>query len=202
MRATVRPSFPVGSAGSVRARREEEECRDVGVTKERFTTKPRLRDTPMAGRKPTEPKLAALRERRTLNPRPERVTDALFQQSAFFDARDLPQVKYEMIRRVEVDHVAVADAAAAFGLSRQSFYEARAVVARDGFAGLLPRKRGRPRGTHKLRPDVMTFLAKRRAADPSLSLVALVPLVKNRFGVVVYPCSIELARRRQRKKRP
>ena len=202
MRATVKPWFPVGSAGSVRARRQEEECRDVGVTRERFTTKRRLRDTPMAGRKATEPKLAALCERRTLNPRPEHVTDALFQQSAFFDARDLPQVKYEMIRRVEVDHVAVTDAAAAFGLSRQSFYEARAVVARDGFAGLLPRKRGRPRGAHKLRPDVMAFLAKRRAADPSLSLVALVPLVKNRFGVVVHPRSIELARRRQGKKRP
>jgi Helix-turn-helix domain len=150
----------------------------------------------MAGRKATEPKLAALCERRTLNPRPEHVTDALFQQSAFFDARDLPQVKYEMIRRVEVDHVAVADAAAAFGLSRQSFYEARAVVARDGFAGLLPRKRG-PRGPHKLRPDVMAFLATRRAADQ-----ALVLLVKNRFGIVVHPRSIELARRRQGKQRP
>jgi Helix-turn-helix domain len=201
MRATVKPWFPVGSAGAVRARRQAEECRDVGGTRERFTTKRRLRDTPMAGRTPTEPKLAALRERRTLNPRSERVTDALFQQSAFFDARDLPQVKYEMIRRVEVDHVAVADAAAAFGLSRQCFYEARAVVARDGFAGLLPRKRG-PRGAHKLRPDVMAFLAKRRAADPSLSLVALVPLVKNRFGVVVHPRSIGHAWRRQRKKRP
>src|SRR5262249_48853614 len=78
----------------------------------------------------------------------------------------------------------------------------RAVVARDGFAGLLPRKRGRPPGAHKLRPDVMAFLTKRRAADPSLSLVALVPLGKNRFGVVVHPRSIELARRRQRKDRP
>src|SRR5262249_14862187 len=101
MHATVKPWFPVGSAGSVRARRQAEECRDVGVTGEGSTTNRRLPDTPMAGRKPTEPKLAALRERRTLNPRPERVTDALFQQWAFFDARDLPQVKYEMIRRVE-----------------------------------------------------------------------------------------------------
>src|SRR5262249_42756008 len=149
-----------------------------------------------------EGKLAALRERRTLNPRSERVADALFQQSAFFDARDLPQVKYEMIRRVEVDHVAVADAAAAFGLSRQSFYAARAGVARDGFAGLLPRKRGRPRGTHKHRPDVMAFLPKPRAAAPALSLLAVVPLRQNRVGVVVHPRSLELARRRQRKKRP
>src|SRR5262245_41104672 len=157
MHATVTQWFQVGRAGSVRARRQGEEWRDAGVTRERFTTKRRLTDTPMTGRKPTEPKLAALRERRTLNPRPERVTDALFQQSAFFDARDLPQVKYEMIRRVEVDHVAVADHAAGVGLTSRFFYQARAAVARDGFAGLLPRKRGRPRGTYKLRPDVMAL---------------------------------------------
>lgn len=155
----------------------------------------------MADRKRTDPKLAALREGRTLNPRPERVTDALFQQSAFFDARDLPQVKYEMIRRAAVDHAAVTDAAAVFGLSRPSFYEARAAIARDGLGGLLPRKRG-PREAHKLRPDVMAFIANRRAADPSLSPTALVPLVKQRFGVVVHPRSIERALRRQEKKRP
>lgn len=155
----------------------------------------------MADRKRTDPKRAALREGRTLNPRPERVTDALFQQAAFFDARDLPQVKYEMIRRVEGDHAAVTDAAAAFGLSRPSFYEARAAVARDGLAGLLPRKRG-PRAAHKLRPDVMAFIATRRAADPALSPTALVPLVQQRFGVVVHPRSIERALRRQEKKRP
>jgi transposase len=155
----------------------------------------------MVDRKRPDPKLAALRERRTLNPCPERVTDALFAQSAFFDARDLPQVKYEMIRRVAVDHAAVAAAAAAFGLSRPSFYAARAAVARAGLAGLLPRKRG-PRAAHKLRPDVMAFLATRRAAEPSLPPAALVPLVQQRFGVVVHPRSIERALRRQEKKRP
>jgi transposase len=153
----------------------------------------------MAGRPRTDPKRAALRARRTLNPHPERVTDALFQQAAFFDARDLPQVKYEMIRRVEVEHAAVAAAAAAFGLSRPSFYEARAAVARDGLAGLLPRKRG-PRAAHKLRPEVMAFVAQRRAADPTLSLPALVRLVKKRFGVVVHRRSFERALRRQEKK--
>ena len=37
---------------------------------------------------------------RTLNPRPEAVVDATFGSSEFFDARDLVQVKYEMVRRV------------------------------------------------------------------------------------------------------
>ena len=37
----------------------------------------------------------------TLNPNPEEVTDPLFKGHVFFDAQDLIQVKYEMLRRVE-----------------------------------------------------------------------------------------------------
>ena len=49
---------------------------------------------------PTEPdaKSKALREHSSLNPHPEAVTDSLFQNSPFFDARDLVLVKYEMLR--------------------------------------------------------------------------------------------------------
>jgi transposase len=153
----------------------------------------------MADRTRPDPKVAALQECRTLNSRPERVTDPLFHQASFFDARDLVQVKYEMVRRVEVDHAAVAPTVTAFGVSRPSFYEARQAIARDGLAGLLPRKRG-PRAAHKLGPDVMAFIAKRRAAHPALSPMALVPLVHKRFGIVVHPRSIERALRRQEKK--
>src|SRR5207249_8819443 len=52
--------------------------------------------------------------------------------SGFFDARDLVQVKYEMVRRVQVDGASVVGAAAAFGFSRPSYYEAAAALARDG----------------------------------------------------------------------
>jgi hypothetical protein len=45
----------------------------------------------------------ALRKRGTLNPHPEKVAGPLFSTSAFFDARDLVQVKYEMVRRVQAD---------------------------------------------------------------------------------------------------
>lgn len=155
----------------------------------------------MADRKRADPKIAALQERRTLNPRPERVTDPLFEQAPFFDARDLVQVKYEMVRRVEVDHAAVAPTVTAFGVSRPSFYQVREAIAREGLGGLLPRKRG-PREAHKLGPDVMAFIAKRRTAAPALSRTALVSLVKKRFGIVVHPRSIERALRRREKKRP
>ena len=51
----------------------------------------------------TDPKVAALRADRSLNPRPGDVVDEAYGSSEFFDARDLVQVKYEMVRRVRVD---------------------------------------------------------------------------------------------------
>ena len=79
---------------------------------------------------------------RTLNPRPESVVDEAFASSEFFDARDLVQVKYEMVRRVEADGVSVSAAAGAFGFSRQSYYTAARALAEGGLAGLVPAKPG------------------------------------------------------------
>jgi hypothetical protein len=133
----------------------------------------------MAHAKPADPKSDALQERGVLNPRPERVTDELFRQSDFFDPRDLPQVKYEMLRRVQQDGLAVARAAEAFGFSRPSFYEAQAAFAAGGLPGLLPKKRG-PRRAHKLTAEVMRFVDEIRAKDASATASALVPLVKGK----------------------
>jgi hypothetical protein len=62
-----------------------------------------------------DPKTEALRAERTLNPHPEAVVDETFLSSGFMDARDLVQVKYEMVRRVRVDGETVSGTAAAFG---------------------------------------------------------------------------------------
>ena len=49
----------------------------------------------MARRGAEEPKARALRDSGTLNGRAEEVRDGLFHPGAFFDPRDLLQVKYE-----------------------------------------------------------------------------------------------------------
>ena len=54
-------------------------------------------------RRSEDPKLTALREARCLNPRPQDVTDEAFRTQEFFDARDVVQVKYEMVRRVRAE---------------------------------------------------------------------------------------------------
>ena len=56
-------------------------------------------------RRARDGKAQELAASRTLNPRPEAVVDEAFRSSEFFDARDLVQVKYEMVRRVEADGV-------------------------------------------------------------------------------------------------
>ena len=90
----------------------------------------------------TDAKRQALRELGVLHLRPEDVSDELFRAHEFFDARDLVQVKYEMLRRVQVEGQAVVHVAKAFGFSRPSFYQALEVFQQRGLAGLIPKRRG------------------------------------------------------------
>ena len=77
-----------------------------------------------------------LREIGALNLRAHRVHAAWFDSAGFFDANDLVQVKYEMLRHARQDGVTKAEAASLFGLSRPTFYQAEAAFARDGLSGL------------------------------------------------------------------
>lgn len=122
----------------------------------------------------------------------------LFVTSDFFDARDLVQVKYEMVRRVQVDYQPVSSSATAFGFSRPSFYQAQARLESGGLAALVPQKPG-PRRRHKLDAEVMTFLQKLRSEDPSLKPPDLVDHILERFGRRVHVRSVERALARQEK---
>jgi transposase len=154
----------------------------------------------MAGNKP-DPKAEALRESRTLNPRPEAVTDEAFTASDFFDPRDLVQVKYEMLRRVRVERASVTEVTQAFGFSRPVFYQAQVLYHRAGLPGLIPLRPG-PRQAHKLSELVVDFLVQHRLRDPLLRAPALSELVREHFGLVVHPRSIERALERRQKKVP
>jgi transposase len=145
-------------------------------------------------------KLQTLQQQRTLNPRPQHVRDELFLQDGFFDPRDLVQVKYEMLRRVETDGQSVTEAAASFGFSRPSFYQAQSAFDRGGLAGLVPHKRG-PKQAHKLTDDVMAFIIEKRQQEPSVRPAELARLIREHFGTTVHPRSIERRLRRHQKKR-
>jgi transposase len=150
----------------------------------------------MSGQADHDGKVEALRASRTLNPRPEAVTDPAFAAGGFFDARDLVQVKYEMVRRVDLEQVAVSVAAQAFGFCRQSVYTARQAVSLEGMAALVPAKPG-PKGGHKLTGVVVDHLLMVLQERPDLGSKDLAQVVADEFGVRVHPRSVEraLARR-------
>ncbi len=90
-------------------------------------------------RRPADAKTRSLKEHGCLNPHAETVRDELFLSNGFFDPRDLLQVRYEMLRRVREDGVPVSHAAASFGVSRPTWYQAQ----RAYEAGGLPDRPGR-----------------------------------------------------------
>ena len=149
-------------------------------------------------RRRTDPKTASLRRHGCLYRRPEAVRDALFLSNAFFDPRDLLQVKYEMLRRVHAEGLPVSRSAALFGLSRPTFYQAQRAYEVGGLPGLLPQKPG-PRQRHKLGEEVLAAVRAARAETPALSAQALVELVRDRFGLSVHRRSIERALGREKK---
>jgi transposase-like protein len=124
---------------------------------------------------------AALAASRTLNGDPRAVTDPAFAAGGFFDPADLLQVKYEMVRQVEVDGVPVSAAAAAFGFARQSVYNARAALAAGGLAALIPGKPG-PKGGHKLTGPVLDHLEALLEQDPRLTFSDLAAQAAQDFG--------------------
>jgi len=150
----------------------------------------------------SDPKETALRAQGARHPRPEAVADELFQQSDFFDARDMVQVKYEMLRRVRVDGRPVTRVTSDFGCSRPTYYQAEAAFQREGIPGLVAKKRG-PKAAYKLTGEIVDYLEQVIQKDPSLKARALTEQVATRFGVNVHPRSVEraLARRRDHRLR-
>lgn len=154
----------------------------------------------MGANRPTDERGDHLRRCHALHPRPQAVRDELFVSGGpFFDSRDVVQVKYEMLRRVHQDGQPVARTAAAFGLSRPTFYEAQEAFRAGGLPALVPQRPG-PRRAHKLTDEVMAFVHAAVRDDPTLRGSALADLVRQRFKLTVHPRSIErrLARRRKR----
>lgn len=154
----------------------------------------------MASSSPDENKVNLLRRHHALNPRAQSVSDPIFNgEEPFFDARDLVQVKYEMLRSVRQDGRPATQAARAFGFSRPSFYQAQALMEEGGLPALLPQRPG-PKRAHKLSEEVVDFLEGVLATDASLGTSQLSRLLEEELGLKVHRRSIERALGRRQKK--
>jgi hypothetical protein len=141
-------------------------------------------------------KSEALRQTGALHPHPEDVHDEAFRRDEFFDPRDLVQVRYEMLRRHQIDGDAVTDVSSAFGVSRQAYYTTEAAFETSGIAGLMPRRRG-PQRAHKCTDDILDFVEQWRAISPENNVSEA---VRRRFGVAIHPRSLARALTRRKKK--
>jgi len=156
---------------------------------------------PRSPRAPEDPKATALRAASVLHPHPEDVQDPAFATGPFFDARDRVQVKYEMLRRQQVDGQPVTAVATAFGVSRQAFYTAQAAFTTQGLPGLLPRPRG-PQRRHKCTPAIVAFARQWRAEHRRARAAEVAAAVQAAFGVTLHPRSLLRALARPEKKPP
>jgi transposase len=138
------------------------------------------------------PKIRALLEEGTLNPAPEKVHDSKFLDGEFFDARDIVQVKYEMLRRISVENASVTGATKEYGVSRPTYYQTKSSFEEAGIAGLVPRKRG-PRGPHKIRDAVLAFIQEQLVAGEPIRARQLAEQIRKKFNLAVHPRTIERA---------
>jgi transposase len=146
-----------------------------------------------------EAKRRALQASGTFNPRHERVGHPLFQQSDFFDPCDLLQLKYETLRALKEEGFSIARAAADFGLSRPTIYQAQNHFQERGLEGLLPGKPG-PKSPHKLTAEVRQHLRELIQAEPELGARELARRVRQRFDLKLHPRTIEKASKSEAKK--
>lgn len=146
------------------------------------------------------PRKRALEQQGLINPTADAVSDQHFEEDGFFEPADLVQVRYEMLRSVRVGDRSATAAAAAFGVSRATYYQVRASYDREGIVGLIPEKRG-PRGPHKLTSEILDFVDA-ELEHAALSFTEVATRITERFAITIHPKSIERALAERRKKKP
>lgn len=141
-----------------------------------------------------------LKKSSTFNPRASEVKDELFLKNVFFDPRDLVQVKYEMLRKVEKEDAEVKEAVHLFGMSRQYYYKIKTSFDREGVVGLLPEKRG-PKHPFKLTDEIVGFINEMVKEEPSATNQQIAGKIEARFNVTVNPRTIQRMRKGQKKRK-
>ena len=128
-----------------------------------------------------------LRRNGSFNHRAATVRADIFTENPFFDAHDLMQVKYEMLRAVEQEGKDVSSTSGDFGFSRVSFYQIKKEFDENGVAGLMPRKRG-PKGSRKITDDDVEYA---RALVGAYTKAQIVAMLQSQRGVEISKRTLE-----------
>lgn len=149
----------------------------------------------------TTQKHKRLREAGLFNTEAEGVRDPLFQgRPEFFDAYDLLQVRYELLRARRVEHDGVGRLCERYGISRQTFYNLHEKFLAYGTAGLLRGKPG-PHRASKLTVEIVGFARHELDRDEALSGAKLAAAIETRFQRMLHRRTIEKLIRNLRSKK-
>jgi transposase len=132
----------------------------------------------------------SLRESGSFNKRFMKVSAGVFTTGSFFDAKDLVQVKYEMLRAVEKDGGSVTDVAGEFGFSRKTYYQVHSAYEEGGLGALMPKKAG-PKGPSKLHGEVAEFIDSCADSGKPTRATDIASQLEAALGVRVHPRTIE-----------
>jgi transposase len=130
----------------------------------------------------------ALKENGTFNRYHKSVKSRLFGCGPFFDARDLVQVKYEMLREVSHEGKSVTQAAKEYGLSREAFYKNKRLFEKNGLTALIPKKTG-PKGPHKL-ANGEEFINGYLDKNPDAKATEIAAQLELNVGIKLHPVTI------------
>jgi len=118
------------------------------------------------------------------------VNAEVFINNPFFDAKDLVQVKYEMLRAVAKDGRRVSDVASEFGFSRKTYYQIYKAFEDDGLNALVPKKTG-PKGPNKLHGEVSEFIESYVHENKNAKAPEIAAKLEEALEVRVHPRTIE-----------
>lgn len=131
----------------------------------------------------------------TFNQNHTRVMGQRFIKDAFFDPKDLVQVKYEMLRTARESERNISEIADAYGFSRSAFYKIKTSFEQEGISALLPDKSG-PKRARKLTGEHQRFIDKYLVNHPSISSGDLTGILKKERGLEINKRTVERYRSR------
>lgn len=138
-----------------------------------------------------------LRKNGTYNNRHGKVKCAQFSEGAFYNPKDLVQVKYEMLRDAEITGRTVKEAAEDYGFSRAAYYSIKEGFEQQGMAALFPKKPG-PKQPRKLTVELQGFIDEFRRLNPDAGTLELVNAIFEQEGVEIGRRTIERYNRKKK----
>ena len=139
-----------------------------------------------------------LLENGTYNKNYEKVMEQRFVSDDFYDAQDIVQVKYEMLRTARETELTIEDVADTFGFSRAGYYKIKTSFEKEGVSAFVTSKTG-PKNALKLKGEYKAFIDQYLTENPDTSSTDLVAILKNERGLSISKRTVERYRSSQRK---